>query len=150
MSTTSPAVALRADGGEREQPLVVVEGAAAPQRSQVWVEVPGAAPLPLQVWQRRVLGHVDRGGDAAHGVLEGQVHLGLDVGAPLGPGPRRRPPATAPEEAAEQVAQVAHVLHPEGAAAGPKPPARPKPPAIGPRRRTSSYSLRLAGSPRTS
>ena len=51
-----------------------------------------------------------------HRVLEGQVQLRLHVGAPLGPAGSRRPAAAA-EEAPEEVAQVAHVLHAERAAA---------------------------------
>ena len=89
-----------------------------PQRGQVWVAVPGAAPVPRQFEQRGVLGHVDRGGDPVHGIGERQVQCGFHVGAARGSPCGGRRPSPVAEQAAEEVAQVAHVLHPEGAAAG--------------------------------
>jgi hypothetical protein len=85
-----------------------------------------------------VSGDVDRGGDAADGVLEREVQFGLDVSPALGAG-LLAAAAAAAEETTEQVAEVAGVLDPPG-----------NPPADGPMVRTSSYSLRLSASPRTS
>jgi hypothetical protein len=80
---------------------------------------------------------VDPGRDAAHGVLEGEVQLGLEVLAPVGPGaPAASTLALAPEEVAEQVAEVAAVLEREAAeparpAAAREPGARrPEPPHL--------------------
>ena len=89
-----------------------------PQRSQVWLEVPGAAPLPPQVWQRPssamltvvVTPRTASSKARCTSVSTSAPRSGLPGASPAAP--------TAPEEAAEQVAQVAHVLHPEGAAAG--------------------------------
>src|SRR5690606_33153011 len=68
---------------------------------------------------RRLARQVDGGRDAAGGVLERQVQLGLEVAPPVGAGapagPRAR--AGAAEQATEDVAEVAQVLEPE--AAGP-------------------------------
>ena len=90
-----------------------------PQRGQVCVDVPGAAPEPAAVRTAHLLGHVDRRRDAVHRVLEGQVQRRLHVGTALGAALRRaRAPAATTEETPEEVAQVAHVLHAEGAATG--------------------------------
>ena len=153
------ALAVAARLAEREQALVLVAHAAAAARRADDGLVPGAAPVPPHVRAGGVAGDVDRRLDAVDRVLERQVELGLEVVAlararcPLVAGalrlaprlktpPRRSvmsstrkppgpPPAPAAAEAGERVAAAERVAH-------------------GPRRRTSSYSLRLASSPSTS
>ena len=92
-----------------------------PQRGQVTGWVPGRRPRAAAGVAAGVGGEVDRGGDPVDGVLEGEVELGLDVVAPLGAGAGHVAvaPVAPAEQAAEDVAEVADVLHPEAAAAGP-------------------------------
>ena len=67
-----------------------------PQRSQVWVAVPGAAPLPLQVWQRASSGTLTDVVTPRTASSKDEVQLGLDVGPPLGTRGRRRRPVRPP------------------------------------------------------
>src|SRR5262249_33778555 len=104
-------------GAQREQALVVVE-APGPATARAGVRRrPGRRARAAAVRAADLLGHVDRGGDAVHRVLEGQVQLRLHVGPALGPA-LGRAVAPAAEEGPEDVAKVPHVLHAEGAAAG--------------------------------
>ena len=132
-------------------------------------------PRPAQVLQRNGCGaglgsragagvadgvadEVERGGQPGDGVGEVEVQLGFEVADRCGPVPVGRPrpprPATASEQVAEHVADAA-AAHVEGEAAGTTEATRATGPAeappIGPRARTSSYSLRFsASSPTTS
>ena len=113
--------------------------------------VPGAAPVPPQVEQAASLVRLTVVVTPLHGVVEGQVQLGFEVLTPPGPGAAAAPAAATAvavaEDAAEQIGEVvgrgrwrrirAHRL--------PRPRAPAKGLAAGPSRRTSSYSLRLAG-----
>ena len=96
---------------------------------------------------------MERGRHATDGVLEVERQLGLQVGAALGSDagrarPRDRPrPNRLPRRSPTSSAPTSNENPP--APGRPGPPG-PKPPATGPRRRTSSYSLRRASSPSTS
>ena len=121
-----------------------------PQVEQITGAVPGAAPVPPQVEQATSLVTLTVVVTPADGVDEGQVQLGLEVLAPAGTGRGPRPPpapaaAAAAEDAAEQVAEVVDPEVGAEALAPPGPPPAAKGLAAGPSRRTSSYSLRLAG-----
>ena len=133
------------------------------QRGQVVGAVPGLAPLPWQVEQAASDTRLTDVSTPVDRVEERQVQLGLEVGAALGTGTPRRAPSGPPapaaaEQAAEQVVDVGGgEVEVAGVAAGragteaaPEPGTSGPMPPIGPSRRTSSYSLRLASSPTTS
>ena len=110
--------AVRADRAEGEQPLVVVEAPRPPATRAGVRRRARRRTAAAAVRAAHLLGHVDRRRDAVHRVLERQVELRLHVGAALRPAlGRARPAAASTEETPEEVAQVAHVLHAEGATA---------------------------------
>ncbi len=126
----APPGAVRAGLAEAEQPLVVVEHPPAPTGRTGGGGGAGPGARAVTGLARGVTREVDRRGDTADGILEGQVQLGLEVSTALRPGSARArtapPPPTAVEEAAEQVAQVAdvaQVVGGEGGATGTAEPA---------------------------
>ena len=90
-----------------------------PQRGQVTGWVPGAAPVPEQVWQRTSVVRLTEVVTPLT-ASSNERCSSVSTSAPrCGAGRPATPPAAA-EQAAEQVAEVAHVLDPVGAtAAGP-------------------------------
>ena len=115
----------------------------------------GAAAMARVAGVRLLDRHARR--DAVQRVVERDGDVHLQVGAALGRllAAAAGPPAPA-EEAAEEVAQVAHVElgvalaeHAAGRSPGPPAPGRKPPPAPGPKapsRLSSSYCLRFSGS----
>src|SRR5690606_14239421 len=100
---------------EAEEALVVVEHAAAAALRAGVGRRSGTGSAAVARRARRLAREVDRGRQALHRVLEVEVELGLEVLAPVGTGAPAGPacgsaPTPAAEQAAEHVADVAHVL----------------------------------------
>ena len=124
----------RADGAQREQPLVVVERAPARRSGRrCALDVPGRRPAPLQVWQRASSGTLTVVVTPRTASLEDEVQLGLDVGPPLGtPGPATaavRPPPNSPPKRSPRSPDVLDAERAAGPARTAGPTARPAEPA---------------------
>src|SRR5215211_7029966 len=105
----------RAGAGEAEQALVAGDRAAAVAGRAGPGQGAGLGPGAVAGAAGRGAAQLQRDGGAAHGLLEAEGDLALDVAA--APGRRLRRPAAA-EQVAEQVAEAAQVLDPDPAAAG--------------------------------
>ena len=104
-----------------------------PQRGQVCVEVPGAAPLPRQFEHRTSWGTLTEVVTPCTASWKDRCSCASMSAPRWGPRWVGRVPAAA-EETPEEVAQVAHVLHAEGAAAGRAEAAADRARGCGPRR----------------
>ncbi len=113
----------RADLAQREEALIVLEGARAAALGAGHGLGPGSRPRPVARMAAHVGRHVDRCGDALDGVLEGEVQLCFHVDAALGAGSGSSAAGAAgatpaaSEQPTEDVAQVADVVDTEGGAA---------------------------------
>src|SRR5207248_3285533 len=112
----APPGARGARAREAERALIVGDHARAAARRAGARRGPRLGPRAVAHRADGVADDVDRRGHAAHGLVERQVQLGLEVGAPLRARPARRAVATTAEEVAEEVADVAEVVDAERAA----------------------------------
>src|SRR5690606_5501494 len=103
------ATALRARLGEREETLVAGHRAGAVAGGAGSGPAGRFGAAAAAVGTRRLAPHLQRGGDAAERLLEGDRQVGAGVGAPHGPGAAAAPSreqVAEPAETAEEVAQV--------------------------------------------
>src|SRR5690606_14574158 len=107
----------RAGLREAEEALVLVEDAAPAALRAGTRRRAGPGPAAVAGRAGGLAGEVDRGGDALDRVVEVEVQLGFEVLAAVGPGAARRarrPPPTAAEQTAEEIAEI---LDPEACGA---------------------------------
>src|SRR5215218_6608959 len=114
----------RAGAGEAEQALVAGDRAATVTGRAGPGQGAGLGPGAEAGVAGRRAAQLERDGGAAHGLLEAESDLALDVAA--APGRGLRGPAAA-EQVAEQVAEAAQVLDPDPGAAGEAAPAAREP-----------------------
>ena len=115
-----------------------------PQRGQVCVEVPGAAPEPRQFEQRTSWGTLTEVVTPCTASWKERCSCASMSAPRWGPRVRvvRPPPPNRPPKRS--------LRSPMSSMRNVPPPGAPKPPPTGPCRRTSSYSLRFSASPSTS